>query len=746
LLKGFPLRTKFLLATLAVSAGLTAASLMMVRIHVGRSIRASMREELGSSTRTYQTFTDQREADMTREARLLADQPLVRALMTTQDSATVQNEVSEIEKLAGSDLLVLADRSSRILGYQAKSEAAPISDLQNSLRSAVSREESQTWWMLNGHLYQVFLQPVYFGAESRESLTGVLALGRETDDTAAREFGHLVSSEIVLRGGADIVATTLPRQDAEALSRLKSLVPSQEPNEIQIGNEQYLASTLRLSAAGSVPVTITVLKSLDRASAVQKQLNAILLGLGIVSIALGGVLVYLLSHTITKPLANLVAGVRALSSGDFAYPLVAAGDDEVGEVTAAFANLRASLQRSQSEHKQLQERLHQAHKMEAIGRLAGGVAHDFNNLLTIIRGNSDILLDRADLDHKQRKNIDQIQKAAERAVGMTRQLLAFSRMQVLQPRILDLNTVLGEMNKMIPRLIGEHIEFAFQPAEPLAPVLADPTQIEQVILNLAVNARDAMPNGGQLILRTANVRMTESEAFKRTPMKAGEYVLLSVSDTGHGMSAETKSKIFEPFFTTKEPGKGTGLGLATVYGVVKQSGGFIWVDSEPGAGARFDIYLPATRGRATEQAKTMIDPRPGGSGTILLVEDEPSVRELAREFLTSAGYEVIDAENGEAALEVAARHRGAINLLLTDIVMPRLGGAELGKRLRITRPQLRVVYMSGYAQYSESSEEPQITEASLLQKPFSRSSILEKVAEVLASGKTVAYLEASEQR
>jgi signal transduction histidine kinase len=705
-----------------------------------------MREELDSSTRMYRTFTDQREADMTREARQLADQPLVRALMTTQDPATVQNEVSEIEKLAESDLLVLADRSSRILGYQAKSMAAPIDDLQNSLRNAVSREESQTWWMLNGHLYQVFLQPVYFGAESRETLTGVLALGRETDDTAAREFGHLVSSEIVLRGATDIVATTLPRKDAESLSRLKSLVPNQEPNELQIGNEQYLASTLRLSATGSVPVTITVLKSLDRASAVQKQLNAILIGLGIVSIALGGVLVYLLSHTITKPLADLVAGVRALSLGDFAYPLVTAGDDEVGEVTAAFANLRASLQKSQSEHKELQERLHQAHKMEAIGRLAGGVAHDFNNLLTIIRGNSDILLDRVDLDHKQRKNIDQIQKAAERAVGMTRQLLAFSRMQVLLPRILDLNAVLGEMNKMIPRLIGEHIEFKFQPDQPLFPVLADPTQIEQVILNLAVNARDAMPKGGQLILRTVNVRMTEAEAAKRPPMKAGEYVLLSVSDTGHGMSAETKSKIFEPFFTTKEQGKGTGLGLATVYGVVKQSGGFIWVESEPGAGARFDIYLLATRGRAAEQAKDMIDPIPGGSGTILVVEDEPSVRELAREFLISAGYQVIEAENGEVALQVAERHRGAINLLLTDIVMPRLGGAELGKRLRITRPQLRVLYMSGYAEYSESSEEPQITEASLVQKPFSRSSILEKVAEVLASGKTVAYQEASEQR
>ncbi len=237
------------------------------------------------------------------------------------------------------------------------------------------------------------------------------------------------------------------------------------------------------------------------------------------------------------------------------------------------------MEKSQNEQRQLEERLRQAHKMEAVGRLAGGVAHDFNNLLTIIRGNSDLLIDREGSDNFHRRCVEQIQKAAGRAVSMTRQLLAFSRMQVLQPRVIELNTIVAEMGKMLPRLIGEDIEYAFIPDPLLASVKADPGQIEQVFLNLAVNARDAMPNGGNLTIQTTNISIDEGEAEKRPPMTPGLYVLLSVTDTGHGMDDATKTHIFEPFFTTKEVGKGTGLGLATVYGVVKQSGGFIWVNS-----------------------------------------------------------------------------------------------------------------------------------------------------------------------
>jgi len=394
--------------------------------------------------------------------------------------------------------------------------------------------------------------------------------------------------------------------------------------------------------------------------------------------------------------------------------------------------MRASLRKNQIEQKQLEERLRQAHKMEAVGRLAGGVAHDFNNLLTVIRGHCDLLVDSTASGNPQRHNLEQIQKAAGRAVGMTRQWLAFSRMQVLQPRLLGLNAIVADMAKMLPRLMGEHIEYAFLPAADLALVKADPGQIEQVILNLVVNARDAMPDGGSLTVRTQNVAMTDVEAGKRSPMNPGRYVLLSVSDTGHGMNAETKTHIFEPFFTTKEIGKGTGLGLATVYGVVKQSGGFIWVESAPGKGATFEIYLPQAVGTA---ADVDLEPRravaPRGDETVLVVEDEQGVRELACAFLKLSGYAVLEAGNGLEALDLAAKHTGEIHVVVSDMVMPRMGGAELAEKLKTMRPGVKVVFMSGYAEYgSGDSARPQ-PQAVVLQKPFTQNAIVAAVREVL---------------
>jgi len=481
-------------------------------------------------------------------------------------------------------------------------------------------------------------------------------------------------------------------------------------------------------------VSVSVLKSLDKATAFLHRLNQALLGLGLVSVLSGTILVFAISHTFTKPLASLVAGVRALSEGNFEFPLATASQDEVGEVTVAFERMRSNLHAAQTEQKQLEDRLRQAHKMEAIGRLAGGVAHDFNNLLTIIRGNSDLLLDRGSLDAPQQRNIEQIQKASNRAVAMTRQLLAFSRMQVLQPRAVDLNTVISDMSKMLPRLIGEHIEFTFDPGPNLSTVLADPGQIEQVLLNLAVNARDAMPDGGKLRVLTSNVTLNEDGARQRPPMQPGAYVLFAVSDTGHGMDAETKARIFEPFFTTKELGKGTGLGLATVYGIVKQSGGFIWVESENGKGTTFEVYLPAAAKPASANPEST-EPAalPGGTETILVVEDEPGVRELACAFLKAGGYAVLEASESEEALSVAASCTGPIHLLLADIVMPKLSGTELAKRLQASRGDLGVIFMTGYADISVRNLGSVAIDSILLQKPFSKISLLEKVREVLTA-------------
>ncbi len=390
-----------------------------------------------------------------------------------------------------------------------------------------------------------------------------------------------------------------------------------------------------------------------------------------------------------------------------------------------------------TERRALELQLRQAQKMEAVGRLAGGVAHDFNNLLMVIKGHTELLLERVPKEDSFGRKVEQIQRAADRAAALTRQLLAFSRMQVLQPKVIDLNGVVAEMGKMLPRVIGEDIELSMRTDPQLARVKADPAQMEQVILNLAVNARDAMPKGGKLVIETSNAELDEAYARRHPPLVAGRYTLLAVSDTGMGMDAETQAHIFEPFFTTKEKGKGTGLGLATVYGVVKQSGGYIWVYSEIGHGTTFKIYLPRVD-EAADPARpaTSAAQAPAGTETILLAEDERDVREIAREFLDLSGYAVLEAKDGAEALDIAARHDGPIHLLVTDMVMPGMGGRELAARLAALRPGLKVVYMSGYTEYTSPHAGETDHKGVLLTKPFTRTTLSRTVRETLESGKT----------
>jgi len=385
-----------------------------------------------------------------------------------------------------------------------------------------------------------------------------------------------------------------------------------------------------------------------------------------------------------------------------------------------------------SERQLLEEQLRQAQKMEAVGRLAGGVAHDFNNLLMVIKGHTELLLGSMQSEDSTRRKIEQIDRSADRATALTRQLLAFSRMQVLQPRSINLNSIIEEMGKLIPRLIGEDIELAIHTSSDLGTIRADVSQIEQIIMNLAVNARDAMPKGGKLIIETSNVELDNAYKGAHPVVKPGRYVLLAVSDTGIGMDAETQAHIFEPFFTTKEQGKGTGLGLSTVYGVVKQSGGFIWVYSEKGKGATFKVYLPRVDEAAVEATSTPVATQLlRGTETVLLAEDEQDVREVAREFLESAGYTVILAANGEEALTRAAEHSGKIDLLVSDMVMPGMTGVELVRRLRQQRSNFEVIYMSGYSEQAASEATKVDHAAIVLTKPFSRAAILRALRETL---------------
>ncbi|MGA7626839.1 MAG: PAS domain S-box protein [Candidatus Acidiferrales bacterium] len=389
-----------------------------------------------------------------------------------------------------------------------------------------------------------------------------------------------------------------------------------------------------------------------------------------------------------------------------------------------------------TDRRQLEEQLRQAQKMEAVGRLAGGIAHDFNNLLMVIQGYADLMAERLSENDPLRRNAEQIQTASQRATSLTRQLLAFSRKQMLAPKILNIQSVVVEMEKILRRLIGEDIQLETSSAADLGLVKADRSQIEQVILNLAVNARDAMPEGGRLTIETANVELDASYSHTPAVLAPGKYVMLAVTDNGCGMDAETQAHIFEPFFTTKEKGKGTGLGLATVYGIVKQSGGYVWVYSEPGRGTSFKVYLPRIdeeKSRQNRDAEPKMRAIPRGSETVLLVEDEKGVRELAREYLEMTGYSVIEAENGHTALELAAMHVGEIHLLMTDVVMPGISGRELAERVRSIRPGTKVLFMSGYADQAVVSHGILDTDSALLQKPFTMAALASKLREILSA-------------
>jgi PAS domain S-box-containing protein len=386
-----------------------------------------------------------------------------------------------------------------------------------------------------------------------------------------------------------------------------------------------------------------------------------------------------------------------------------------------------------TERKALENQLQQARRMEAVGRLAGGIAHDFNNLLTIIKGYVEMATNRAASQPELRGDLQHIGDASERAGSLVRQLLAFSRKQVLKPKVLDLNSIVLNLDKLLRRLLAEVIEMKTIVGKNIGAVKADPGQIEQVIMNLVVNARDAMPKGGRILIETANVELDETYAQDHATVRPGRYVMLAVTDTGIGMAADTVAHIFEPFYTTKESGRGTGLGLSTVYGIVKQSGGYIWVYSEPGKGTSFKVYLPRVDDRVEvpSTVETPVVPARHGNETVLLVEDEPAVRELTHMVLADRGYSILEALNPQDAERLAGSHPGEIHLLLTDVVMPGISGRELAKRLTARHPHLRVLYMSGYT-YNVIAEDGTLEEGiSFLQKPFTPQALTQKVRETL---------------
>jgi len=397
-----------------------------------------------------------------------------------------------------------------------------------------------------------------------------------------------------------------------------------------------------------------------------------------------------------------------------------------------------------TERRKLESDLQQAQKMDAIGRLAGGVAHDFNNLLLVISAYAELMLDSLAGEDPLRRNVGEIMTASRRAADLTRQLLAFGRKQMQALQVLDVNAVVGEITGMLPRLIGEDILLVFVPGQDLGKVKADPIQIEQVVMNLAANARDAMPGGGTLTIETSAMQVDESYVQRHPIVPPGDYVVLTVTDSGQGIAANHLPHIFEPFYTTKEAGKGTGLGLATVYGIVKQNAGFVWVYSELGLGTTFKVYLPRVEAVSSEaRVAKPAEPCPGGGETLLLVEDEASVRRASGQFLARSGYVVLEATDGEDALRVSREHPGPVHLMITDVVMPRMGGPRLAERLAEERLDMKVLFVSGYAESTVLNHGKIDVATRFLQKPFSLNDLARKVREVLEAREAVALTAAS---
>jgi len=710
---------------------LTAAVLALVQERMREHVREDLVSTLRAESAAASQIEEARRAQAQQSAALIADQPILKALMSTNDRLTVEDGSESLMQTSHVDLLALENRNGEMLAFHSRSDDVPISAVKRLLQESTG---GQDWWFAGGHLYHVSFAPIVAGSNVNQRLLGRIALGRELSNrsvfnqsvAATGAFGN--SAFILERKGA-VILSSLPAKawgDFETSLQKSPLESGLGPDskadsveEINVGGERYLASSVELP--GDHPVRLYSLESFDQATSFLRALDRMLLTLGAIAVLAGALIAFVLSRQITRPLERLASGTRRLEQGDFEFQIPISGNDEVADLTRAFDDMRKSLRQSR-------EGLVRSARLEAVGRLAGGVAHDFNNLVMIIKGYSDLLLDSATPEAKP--YLEEIKNAGERASGLTRQLLAFSRKQVLEPQVLDPNKTVRNMVKMLRVLIGEDIELVTSLADQIGRLQADPGQLEQVIMNLAVNARDAMPGGGKLIVETQSSELDEEYAATHSEVIAGPYVQIAMTDTGCGMDKETLEQIFEPFFTTKEPGKGTGLGLATVYGIVKQSRGHITVYSEIGVGTTFKIYFPSLDKSVPLPVTRALAAAPKGEGTILLVEDEAPLRVLAAESLKRLGYTVLQAGNGLEALAVADHHSEEIDVVVTDIVMPRMGGPELVEKLRQKRADVGVIFMSGYTEMAALENAKIGTDAILLNKPFSTEALASKINEV----------------
>ena len=520
------LRTKLLSSLVLVIAALTCATLLTLRHNAAIQLERQVEDEARNVILTFQVMQQERQIALSHKADLLATV----ASMRNGDVTTINDAGEDPWQSPGRDLLALTDQNGRILAIHTTAGEFPISIAEAMLRRSRKAGDLTGWWYSGAQLYQIAIQPFYSDPPANRALSGMVIAGRGIDAQELRDLGKISSAQLALRYGDDIVVSTIPAlRQAELANQLRDQAA---PEQVQIAGERYWGSLKTLTPNVKPAVSLIVLKSDQEAMASLAHLNRLLLGLGLVAVFSGGALVFAICDRFTRPLGSLLGGVGALEKGDFEYRLNERGSDEVAQLTRAFGRMRSTLKANEVQRQRLEDHLRQSQKMEAIGRLAGGVAHDFNNLLTVIKGHTALMLERLQPGEMLYAGSRQIEQAADRAASLTRQLLAFCRMQVLQPKVLDLNALISDMAKMLSRLIRADILFSFRPGESLSKVKADPGQLEQVILNFAVNAIDAMPNGGTLTIETYNVTVDENVARNRPVVPLGSYVMLAVTDTG----------------------------------------------------------------------------------------------------------------------------------------------------------------------------------------------------------------------
>jgi signal transduction histidine kinase/ActR/RegA family two-component response regulator len=712
------LRTKLLVAMVAIVFLLITAVLALVQARMRNQVRADLASTLRTQSRVYGEMERLRREQAEQSASFVANQPSVKALMSTNDLATVQDGSEWMLASSHADLLTLENPAGELLGLHAKSSNVTIATVTGLLQAAHGDED---WWSLNGHLYAVNFVPIVAGAGQDERILGRMALGREVRSETMIRSGEFGKSAFAFERQGHVLLSSLPPDVwKEFESALHSdAAPSNAEQVFQVRGERWLAGSVELP--GDHPLRLYCLQSFDRATSFLNSLNQLLAMLGAFAVLGGAFVAFFISRQITRPVEQLVAGTRQLQKGDFDFQIPIRGNDEVADLGRAFKEMRDSLKKSR-------ENMLRAARLEAVGRLAGGVAHDFNNLVMIVKGYSDMLMDSVPAE--SRPHLEEIKKAGDRATALIRQLLAFSRKQALQPQVIDPNHVVRNMVKMLRVLLGEDIDLITNLSDQALRVLVDPGQMEQVIMNLAVNARDAMAHGGKLVIETQFCHVDDALAAANREFQPGQYVLITVTDQGCGMDKETMAHIFEPFFTTKELGKGTGLGLATVYGIVQQSKGHIAVESQIGVGTTFKVYLPSVAVTAATSLARKGSGPVRGSGTILLVEDEPALRALTAASLKKIGYHVLEAGSGLQAIVIAQGHVDKIDFVIADVVMPQMSGPELIKKLEEKRQDFAVIFMSGYNDGLSLERARVETEFDLLSKPFSAEELAAKIQEV----------------